>query len=146
MGGVEVEVVVDFYQTPSPCQANSNPSVESMYIIQLSNYSSFNFDLFGNHLAPMFPFHPVEEDKAGDQTKEEASDDHEHGDDGGLGAADVAGVPDVVLGQTGLAPDASQTGVIRAHGGTRWVLVGEPSLAQLARWEGFCHLEVILQK
>ena len=91
----------------------------------------------------MFPLHPVEEDKACDQTKEEASDDHEYGDDGGLGAADVAGVPDVVLGETGLAPDASQTGVIRAHGGTRWVLVGESSLAQLAWWEGFCHLKVM---
>ena len=50
----------------------------------------------------MFPFHPIEEDKAGDQTKEEAADDHEDGDDGRLGAAHVAGVPDVVLGQAGL--------------------------------------------
>ena len=50
----------------------------------------------------MFPFHPIEEDKASDQTKEEAADDHEDGDDGRLGAAHVAGVPDVVLGQAGL--------------------------------------------
>ena len=94
----------------------------------------------------MFPFHPVEEDKASDQAKEEASDDHEDGDDGGLGAADVAGVPDVVLSQASLAAAASQTRVIRAHGRTRWVLVRESSLAQLAWWEGFCHLKVILQK
>ena len=51
----------------------------------------------------MFPFHPVEEDEAGEQAKEETTDDHEHGDDGGLGTADVAGVPDVVLGQARLA-------------------------------------------
>ena len=92
----------------------------------------------------MFPFHPIEEDKASNQANKEASDDHKDGDDGGLGAADVAGVPDIVLGQTRLAADAPQTGVIRAHGRSRWVLVGEPSLAQLARWEGFCHLKVIL--
>ena len=90
----------------------------------------------------MFPFHPIEEDKAGNQTKEESADDHEDGDDGRLGAAHVAGVPDVVLGQARLAA-APQTGVIRAHGRTRWVLVGESSLAQLAWWEGFCHLKVM---
>ena len=88
----------------------------------------------------MFPFHPVEEDKAGDQTKEEASDDHEHGDDGGLGAADVAGIPNVVLSKTRLTA-SSQTRVVRAHSRTRWVLVGETSLAQLAWWKGFCHLK-----
>ena len=50
----------------------------------------------------MFPFHPIEEDKSGDQTQEESADDHEDGDDGRLGAAHVAGVPNVVLGQARL--------------------------------------------
>ena len=99
-----------------------------------------------NYLAPVFPLHPVEKDKSCDQPNKKAADDHQYRDDGGLGTADVAGVPDVVLGQTRLAADASQTGVIRAHGRSRWVLVRESSLAQLAWWEGFCHLKVILQK
>ena len=43
----------------------------------------------------MFPFHPVEEDKSCDQTDKKAADDHQHRDDGGLGTADVARVPDI---------------------------------------------------
>ena len=50
----------------------------------------------------MFPFHPIEEDKASNQANKEAADDHEDGDDGGLGAADVAGIPNVVLSKTRL--------------------------------------------
>ena len=34
------------------------------------------------HLAPVLPLHPVEEDEAGHQAKEEAPDHHEHRDDG----------------------------------------------------------------
>ena len=88
----------------------------------------------------MFPFHPIEEDKASNQANKEASDDHEDGDDGGLGAADVAGIPNVVLSKTRLTA-SSQTRVVRAHSRARWVLVGETSLAQLAWWQGFCHLK-----
>ena len=90
----------------------------------------------------MFPFHPIEEDKASNQANKEAPDDHEDGDDGGLGAADVAGIPNVVLSKTRLTA-SSQTRVVRAHSRTRWVLVGETSLAQLAWWKGFCHLKLM---
>ena len=98
-----------------------------------------------NHLAPVFPFHPVEKDKSCDQPNKKAADDHQHRDDGGLGTADVAGVPDVVLGEAGLAVPP-QTRIVRAHGGPSWVLVGETSLAQLARWEGFCHLRETIEE
>ena len=100
------------------------------------NHSSF----VKTYFAPMFPFHPIEEDKASNQANKEASDDHKDGDDGGLGAADVAGIPNVVLSKTRLTA-SSQTRVVRAHSRTRWVLVGETSLAQLAWWKGFCHLK-----
>ena len=95
-----------------------------------------------NYLAPVFPLHPVEKDKSCDQPNKKAADDHQYRDDGGLGTADVAGVPDVVLGETGLAVPP-QTRIVGAHGRPRGVLVGETSLAQLAWWEGFCHLRVL---
>ena len=72
------------------------------------------------HLAPVLPLHPVEEDESGDEAEDECADDDEHGDDGGLGAADVAGVSHVVLGEAVLG--APQARVVGQHRGAVRVL------------------------